>query len=347
MNRRRIGFTVVELLVVIAIIAILLALLLPAVQQAREAARRTQCRNNLKQIGIALHNYHDINRMFPPFFINNDSLGTNYMRISESAPKGANWLVMLLPYLDQGPLYAQWDFNISADSNPGRSVRISTFLCPTDAFTDTPCSLGSGNWARGNYGMNTAAWSTSLLGGPYWFEDARKPIGGIGGVNFCVRIRDILDGTSNTIGVDELRAGVNDIDIRGCWAMPGIGASGTGAMTHGAAGPNANPVEGGADDIETCDAAGLWIAYPPSDMAFYMRSMTCYQQAINVTNQATSRSLHPNGVQVLFCDGSVQFVSNSIDSYWEPAHVLAAVADEIGVWQALHTRAGGEVVSFR
>jgi len=346
MKRSQRGFTLIELLVVIAIIAILMALLLPAVQQAREAARRTQCRNNMKQIGIALHNYHDVNRMFPPFFVNDDAFGTNYMRIAESAPKRANWLVMLLPYLDQAPLYNEWDFSASADSNPGRSVRVTTFICPTDTYTDTPCSLGSGDWARGNYGMNTAAWSLSLLGGPYWDEDARKPVGGIGGVNFCVRIRDITDGTSNTIGVDELRAGVNDIDIRGCWAMPGIGAAGTGAMTHGDAGPNANHVEGGGDDIETCQAAGLWIPYPPDTMPFALRSMTCYQQAINVTNQATSRSLHPNGVNVLLCDGSVQFVSNNIDSYWEKAHVLSTVKDQIGIWQALHTRAGGEVVNF-
>jgi prepilin-type N-terminal cleavage/methylation domain-containing protein len=121
MNRRTRGFTLVELLVVIAIIGILVGLMLPAVQMARESARRTQCTGNLDQIGTALHNYHDTHGCFPPFFIHRTG---DPSRIAD-ADKGANWLVFLLPYVEQQALYDQWDFHIPANVDareivPGR-----------------------------------------------------------------------------------------------------------------------------------------------------------------------------------------------------------------------------------
>ncbi|NOX55774.1 MAG: DUF1559 domain-containing protein, partial [Planctomycetes bacterium] len=111
--RFRRGFTLIELLVVIAIIAILIALLLPAVQQAREAARRTQCRNNLKQIGLALHNYHDVYGVFPPALINSGRQGD---RNTNGPVLNATAWIMLLPYVDQAPLYEQYNSNLA--SNP-------------------------------------------------------------------------------------------------------------------------------------------------------------------------------------------------------------------------------------
>ena len=116
-KRTRKGFTLIELLVVIAIIAILIALLLPAVQQAREAARRSTCKNNLKQIGISLHNYHDVHNAFPPGWIAVENNSPNI-----EGESGFGWGTMLLPYMDQAPLYQQMDFTVAMDVAPNRDL---------------------------------------------------------------------------------------------------------------------------------------------------------------------------------------------------------------------------------
>src|SRR5689334_5943769 len=160
-NRRR-AFTLIELLVVIAIIAILIGLLLPAVQKVREAAARAKCTNNLKQIALAYHNYHDASGKFPAAVMY--QLGANTTG-TETVNFGPNWAVLILPHIEQGPLYSQ-----AADSiarymkTPGeqgwrsiRGARIPTYLCPSDTGAETPFDgsvIGSG-WARGNYGANT------------------------------------------------------------------------------------------------------------------------------------------------------------------------------------------------
>src|SRR5438045_1660058 len=140
-SSRRLGFTLIELLVVIAIIGVLIALLLPAVQQAREAARRSQCKNNLKQIGLAIHGYHDTFNLFPPSAIFGwYAPGTP---VTGAVPRNFSWIVMLLPYLEQGPLYNMINFSIpfydtslktQIDSNgaPLTAKKLSVLMCPSD-----------------------------------------------------------------------------------------------------------------------------------------------------------------------------------------------------------------------
>lgn len=311
------GFTLIELLVVIAIIAILIAILLPAVQQAREAARRTTCRSNLKQIGVALHNYHEANSTFPPFLI---SRSGSPSRIAD-VDKGANWLVFLLPYVDQAALYNQWDFNIPANQNPGRSTELPVYKCPTDPQSSgNLCSYAGGGWARGNYGLNVHPCEHGFA------NSAASSLGGLGGANFGARFRDLSDGKSNTVAVEELRAGVNEHDVRGCWAMPGLSA-GTAAMFNDASTPNSR--EPYSDDLENCAVSGQ--AGVPG--------MGCFDN--NSTGQMTSRSMHTSGVHVMMADASVRFVSDSID-FKRNQNGCGSLPR--GVWQAIHTRGGGEVV---
>ncbi|HUQ71374.1 MAG TPA: DUF1559 domain-containing protein, partial [Planctomycetaceae bacterium] len=162
-SRRR-GFTLIELLVVIAIIAILIALLLPAVQQAREAARRTQCRNNLKQLGLALHNYHDNFNIFPMGF--SDVVAGN----AERNGSGWAWSAMVLPYLDQAPLYNQFNFNVTpyncvncAAPITGNQALVGTqlaaFSCPSDVKPAT--AANNGGAANTSASQGTAAIATS------------------------------------------------------------------------------------------------------------------------------------------------------------------------------------------
>ena len=128
--RPRRGFTLIELLVVIAIIAVLIGLLLPAVQAAREAARRSQCVNNLKQLGIALHNYHDVNGSFPP-----GNLAINGI----NDPVQTTWTISMLPGMEQTPLYNSYNFsqfNFSPDNKTLRETRVATFICPSDLNTE-------------------------------------------------------------------------------------------------------------------------------------------------------------------------------------------------------------------
>lgn len=152
-------------------------------------------------------------------------------------------------------------------------------------------------------------------------------LGGIGGVNRVVRIADITDGTSTTVAVDELRAGVNEHDLRGCWAMPGL-AAGTAAMFNDACRPNSR--EPYSDDMENCAVSG---------MLGSAGGMGCFDGT--ATTQMTGRSMHPGGLQILMADGSARFVSDTIDY---KVTQVGCGAPPHGIWQAIHTRAGGDVV---
>ncbi len=319
MSRLRRGFTLVELLVVISIIGLLCALLLTSLSGIRETARKNACRSNLRQIGMALNSYEAANRKLPPFLV---SRSGNPQRISDP-DKGPNWLVSLLLYIEQEPLYRKWDRDIPANQNPGRSAEIAMYKCPSDSNnSENLCTYAGGGWARGNYGMNVSPCShgfQSKISGP------QSHLSGIGGANFSVRMRHIKDGLSKTVAVDELRAGLNPQDIRGCWAMPGL-ASGTAALFGDAGRPN-DP-GGNSDDMENCAAAGL-----AGDRS---RGMGCFDS--NSTGQMAPRSAHTGGVHVLMLDGSVRFVNNNVDSKADKN----ACGPNPGVWQAMHTRAGGD-----
>jgi prepilin-type N-terminal cleavage/methylation domain-containing protein len=207
MGRTR-AFTLIELLVVIAIIAILIALLLPAVQQAREAARRTQCRNNMHQLGLALHNYHDTHCMFPP--------GTIAYRPYYSGTE-STWLTLILPFVDETSIYNAYNFNLqapAAGNSTSRGQAIAQYLCPSSVDASTPVSGSSpNNFGRTNYaGVNSGACTgvstdherypdTNTIAnyGGSWAKQmgVLHPVQG-------VKVRDVRDGTSNTFAAGEI-----------------------------------------------------------------------------------------------------------------------------------------------
>ncbi len=213
-SRQTRGFTLIELLVVIAIIAILIALLLPAVQQAREAARRTDCRTRLKQIGLAVSNYHDAHRSFPPGNITRGACcGTR---------SGTTWTVSILPYLDQNPLFKRYDFNRFNEDNQNRFVReqyLPAYTCPSDLRTnqlDRPESgPGSGlNYAPGSYravsgGSDGSCWGDNAQMGNQtgWCYRNRGVLhwATVSGNNIAKveKYKSITDGSSNTLMVGE------------------------------------------------------------------------------------------------------------------------------------------------
>jgi len=333
---RRKGFTLIELLVVIAIIAILIALLLPAVQQAREAARRTQCKNNLKQLGIALHNYHDTHGIMPasPVAGTTEAVGGRY----NQAWLGWSGMSMLLPFMEQQNIYNRidwsyrWDGNIagvSTNNSDGTNNRIDGFLCPSDP--------GSGV----KYSTNMAPTSYCLSAGPAagWSVGPNKP----GLVTFQVgtRIRDIVDGTSNTIAVGECRIGTN----KGQWTagkLPRDTSYGVITGTHLRTGSGSAIFTNNAADIAsikayfnsclamydagsgwngTYDEQGRWWASGRAFWGPYMTTLVgpnkgpaCdFDASPTDIDLKDPSSLHTGGAQMLLCDGAVKFVSENID----------------------------------
>lgn len=207
LRRRQAGFTLIELLVVIAIIAILIALLLPAVQQAREAARRTQCKNHLKQIGLALHNYHDVYLVFPP--------GRTSLQIAVYS--GHSTQTFLLPYLDQAPLYNSLNvnvpFHVSPNFNQPGLVRIPAYLCPSNIVLEGVNWTGGTNPAPGaNSNEDTArvhyeGIADSLTHGRFAALSLVMENGdGMFFRNSRVGTQDVTDGTSNTLAFCEIVA---------------------------------------------------------------------------------------------------------------------------------------------
>jgi prepilin-type N-terminal cleavage/methylation domain-containing protein len=188
MSRR--AFTLVELLVTIAIIGVLIALLLPAVQQVREAARRSQCSNHLRQIGLALHNYHDAHRVFPPGYLHRPSPQGN--------AAGFGWAAMLLPYLEQPALYAEFDWNLPLWDDVHQAPRmrhLAVMLCPSDPGADGFfVEMGSEQYAAANYVGNF---------GPGDMDAAPEDRRGVFSRNSSTSVADVTDGLSQTFLIGE------------------------------------------------------------------------------------------------------------------------------------------------
>jgi prepilin-type N-terminal cleavage/methylation domain-containing protein/prepilin-type processing-associated H-X9-DG protein len=302
------GFTLVELLVVIAIIGILVALLLPAVQAAREAARRMSCGNNLKQFGIAMHNYHDTYKVLPPAGIHKiNGLGAD----GGSTSYGPNWAIMLLPFYEQAPLHDQYSFEgtLRARENPQVVMtRLEVHQCPSDEYTE-PWDNSSVLFARGNYGVNCGAGNGFSTGD---FRDIRRERGPFHiGMHFGAKLADVKDGTSNTAMLAELLSGVIVADRRGVWAYP-TGSYFSGGSKKSDYDPDIYLLPNGtALDNNKCDRPNTC----PAGIEATDRQMRCISGTADPF--VTSRSNHPGGVQVCLADGSVRFVADQISmSEW-------------------------------
>jgi len=331
----------VELLVVIAIIGVLVALLLPAIQAAREAARRTQCQNNMKQVALAVLNYEGSRKTLPPLGQWPDGLiakSFNY-----TAQVFENWAILSLPYAEAQNTYNAFDHTLPVThprNRAARGTRLSFMECPSDVghetfYNGTEIKASQGahgdNWARGNYaasGMNFA-----LGGSERWLEgDSHLRLGafnsgrfkdGRPGFNGSARLKQITDGLSSTILLSEVRVGLSDLDIRGSWAMSGLGSSVVWHGWHGAP----NDVDPDKALVPIGRANGPNDCTPDSDdfpgcfqMVFQLgfaklnsECMTC-KDSTGVEGQIGTRSAHPGGVFSAFCDGSVHFITNEIQT---------------------------------
>jgi prepilin-type N-terminal cleavage/methylation domain-containing protein/prepilin-type processing-associated H-X9-DG protein len=316
------GFTLIELLVVISIIAVLIALLLPAVQAAREAARRTQCTNNLKQIGLALQNYHDALGAFPMSYVARSPFLDG---ATDTAP-GWGWGAMILSQLEQEPLLDALNFCLPVESRQNATVVQScptTYLCPSDPIPDGPF-LVTGKLGKALATMGPTSYA-ACVGNDLTDSTTGLNNDGVGnGVlfrNSRIRLADITDGSSQTVVVGERAWTINS----GPWA---------GVVTNGVIrrGPT-NP----------CPQTG----------ALYYPAATLVQAHCNVLNTITDpdgglddfSSRHAGGANFVFADGSVHFLKSVLGNLGQRPDGSTTYSPASLVLQALGTRAGGEVIS--
>ncbi|MBC8351160.1 MAG: DUF1559 domain-containing protein [Planctomycetes bacterium] len=325
---RRQGFTLVELLVVIAIIGILVALLLPAVQAAREAARRMSCGNNMKQIGIALHNYHDTYKIFPPAHLSQMALRKNAAGTLGGAPTvepvqgwpgqngnngnarsaeyGPSWAQFILPFAEQqttADLYhpEQILADGSADHLKLTNTFIPSYACPSDNFAreNAPANVGGHDWARGSYMINGGR---QVAGARLYAHNYNKHTDlqgrrkGFAGQNGGASIATITDGTSNSVAVWETRSGPTRGDVRGCWAMGRAVIQG-GCDQGDCVGINYQP--SAPDDMHGCVGTGA---------EWRKIKIHCWSGG---DGQHGPKSLHPGGCQATLADASVRFISET------------------------------------
>lgn len=378
-SRNRSAFTLIELLVVIAIIAILVAILLPAVQQAREAARRSQCRNNLKQIGLAMFNYHDVYDMFPPGV---SGLWGNRTLAQQYGNDGYGhgfvpWTVRLLPYLEQAAAYEEFDtfettktsdqFNIWNGIRPWEQQEFDFYQCPSDV--QPPQANGMG---RLSYKVNFGSYSTIGWDGQshdpwddnWWASNSD----GMFSMRDAYGVEAALDGSSNTMLVAEVCQGnpSNRFDIKGnvvaIGDLTGGGSipSPATCLQAVAAGQliNQAPYTGRPRYVPASGwehngyPGGAWARGGPGYISFSSvlppNSVSCTRKADDDTNALkengwyTASSRHPGGAMALMADGRVLFMSESIDAGNNAVKPNNNNLSPYGVWGALGSRAGNE-----
>ena len=344
--QKRPGFTLIELLVVIAIIAVLIALLLPAVQQAREAARRTQCRNNLKQLGLALHNYHDQHLVFPPAYVGSPSqsgtaFGVTFPDDNRNGSSGLAWGALLLPQMDQAPLYQQFDPTRPcwdpAFATAART-KLALFLCPSvsggsDGFSVQRYTSGNnenpGNpvplspavtFAHAHYVTmagtqgpwgRPAAYSTDFSV-PEPLPTGPVTIDGMFYRNSRISVRDVTDGLSNTVTLSEHTSRLSDKTWVGV-----IPFSTTCKKVNGVI-------------INDCDSGGAMVQAHSGPDSHDLPSVIIHQPNHPAQHPDQLMSEHVGGAHCLLGDGAVRFLSQYMDPF---------------LWASLCTRSKGEVAN--
>lgn len=330
-DRRRRAFTLIELLVVIAIIAILVALLLPAVQSAREAARRTQCRNNLKQLGLALHNYLSTFSSFPPSTI------VDGARITQPWSGQA----MLLPYVEGGNEYSKINFSLGYHDGVNKAAfppngiatqRIPVLLCPSDINDKVRVNASTG--LPEHYPL---CYAFSVGQYQIFNPQARQDGGSAFGPNVRISDRDLTDGTSNTVGMSEVKAftpRVHDATLP--VSQPVSANTVAGLISGGAFGTTGHTEWVCGRAIHT----GFTSVFGPNTVVPYVNGGINYDIDVCSSREGasatlvtygviTSRSYHTGGVNSLLMDGSCRTISSNID---------------LGTWQSLCQRGDGRVL---